>query len=481
MLARTDAALVARLRDLLAADAELADSATEPVIPALRVLQEADWEGRCIGDWQIGERLGIGGMGAVYRARRKQAPDDTVALKLLRTDRDDPHLRRRFAVERKLLRRLQHPGIARLIDAGETASRQPYVIIEYVEGTHLLAYADRERLDIERRVALVLDVCHAVAHAHARHVIHRDITSSNILVTADGRTKLLDFGIAKLLPSPHHDVTAQHTSTAQRFFSPASAAPEQITGGSIGRSCDVYALGALLYELLCGEVPIPLKGFLLARPNSRSHSRFRDCRRTSRGAAGARRERARTPAWLCRPARTGRTDARQSRLVTAKALQKLPRRRYPTVERLAFECVPRCCGADAPAATLADRVAATLASHPRVAAGLALVGSALVPLAWMLRRAARGVESRSRVRFAYRKSVNLTPFRLVLPVFPTRRDTLVAILRNLRRSAVSKRGSRRHHPPRIDRRIRIAPMTATLTDDSVGTPPRSRAGPSCAG
>lgn len=391
VLARTDAALVARLRDLLAADAELADTATEPVIPALRVLQEADWEGRCIGDWQIGERLGIGGMGAVYRARRKQAPDDAVALKLLRTDRDDPHLRRRFAVERKLLRRLQHPGIARLIDAGETASRQPYVIIEYVEGTHLLAYADRERLDVERRVALVLDVCNAVAHAHARHVIHRDIKSSNILVTADGRTKLLDFGIAKLLPSPHHDVTAQHTSTAQRFFSPASAAPEQITGGSIGRSCDVYALGALLYELLCGEVPIPLRGLSAGQAELAITQQIPRLPSERLAALPARIANARARQRGCADRHELAERLRGSLdLVTAKALQKLPRQRYPTVERLAFELRAALRGADAPAATLADRVSATLASHPRVAAGLALVGSALVPLAWMLRRARRG-------------------------------------------------------------------------------------------
>lgn len=389
-LARTDAALAARLRDLLAADAQLAAAATEPAIPALRVRPEANWEGRSVGDWQIGECLGTGGMGTVYRAQRRQAPDDVVALKLLRADRDDPHLRRRFALERKLLRRLHHPGIARLIDAGETAARQPYVVIEYVEGTHLLAYADRERLDLAQRISLVLDVCSAVAHAHARHVIHRDLKSSNILVTADGRTKLLDFGIAKLLPSPQHD-DAAHTSTAQRFFSPASAAPEQITGGSIGRSCDVYALGALLYELLCGEVPIAVRGLTAGQaelavthqvplpPSDRLAalpSRIANARARQRGCA----DRHALAEQLC-----GSLDR-----IVARALQKQPRQRYPTVERLAFELRAALRGGEAPAETWTDRVAATLADHPRIAAGLTLAGTALVPLAWLFRRVRSG-------------------------------------------------------------------------------------------
>ncbi len=390
-LARTDPALVARLRKLLAADAALADASTEPAIPLLRSAREKSWQGREIGDWRLGERIGSGGMGTVYRATRRQAPDVVVALKLLRSDRDDPHLRRRFAVERKLMRRLRHPGIAQLVDAGETAARQPYVVMEFVDGTHLLAYADRERLDLERRVGLLLDVCAAVAHAHARHVVHRDIKSSNILVTADGRTKLLDFGIAKLLPSPQDGEAVERTATAQRFFSVASAAPEQLGGGPIGRTCDVYALGALLYELLCGEPPLALHGLSPGQAELAITQQV-PLPPSERLAAVAPRignARARVRACTDRHELGERLRGELDR-IAAKALHKQPRHRHPTVERFAHELRTAFRAADAPPPTLQERIGAMLGNHPQVAAGIALAGTALVPLAWLVRRMRRG-------------------------------------------------------------------------------------------
>lgn len=262
LLAQTDSALAARLRELLAADLAAAEAPTAPLLPGLQALRsgERDWEGRSIGPWHVTERIGSGGMGTVYRAVRKPAMNETVALKLLRADLDDATLRRRFALERRVLQSLQHAGIARLIDAGESADGTPYVAMELIEGTHLVAYADQQRLDLDQRLDLLLKVCAAVAYAHARQVVRRDIKSSNILVTPQGQPKLLDFGIAKPLRGQFGQEYLERTATAQRFFSAASAAPEQLTGAPTGPACDIYALGALLYELLCGETPLALRG-----------------------------------------------------------------------------------------------------------------------------------------------------------------------------------------------------------------------------
>lgn len=390
-LARTDPQLAARLRRLLSADAALAGAVTEPALPVLRDLRETEWEGRKVGDWRVIERIGGGGMGTVYRATRLDSPSDAVALKLLRTDRADPTLRRRFAIERKVLRRLLHPGIARLIDGGETAEGQPYVAMELVEGLHLLTYADRHRLDLQQRVDLLLKVCSAVTHAHARKVIHRDIKSSNILVAANGRTKLLDFGIAKLMPSPLDTEALQRTATAQRFFSAATAAPEQIDGSEVGPACDVYALGALLYELLCGEPPLALRGLTPGQaelailqqvplpPSQRfaaSPPAIANARARQRGCA----DRAELADRL--------TEAFDR--VTAKALHKQPAYRHASVGRFAMDLRAACRG-EPVGRTRRERIAAALQSHPRIAAGVALLTAAAAPVAWLLRRMRRGV------------------------------------------------------------------------------------------
>ncbi|MCQ4167020.1 serine/threonine-protein kinase, partial [Tahibacter harae] len=262
VLAAADAQLAQQLEELLAADSALADTPTEPLLPELALLRRAttfSWEGRKVGEYRVLDALGSGGMGTVYKAQSIEN-GGLVAIKFLREDRDDDALRRRFALERQVLETLRHPGIARLLGGGEYADGTPYVVMELVEGDNLLAYAEKQRLDLGQRVELLLKVCAAVTHAHSRQVIHRDIKNSNILVTAQGQPKLLDFGIAKPLQAQFGLQHLELTATAQRFFSASSAAPEQLTGAPTGAACDVYALGALLYELLCGESPLPLQG-----------------------------------------------------------------------------------------------------------------------------------------------------------------------------------------------------------------------------
>lgn len=211
-----------------------------------------------VGPYRIRQLIGEGGMGMVYLAER-EGPDFTqqVAIKLLRGSFFDRRLERRLRNERRLLARLEHPGIARLIDGGATQTGQPYVVMEFVEGTSLLEYSDRVRLTPRERLALFLDICAPVSYAHQRLVVHRDLKPSNILVAPDGRPKLLDFGIAKAL-DPTQEGTGMEIDVETRtgvWFTPAYASPEQVSGGEVGTQSDVYALGVVLYELLTGRRP----------------------------------------------------------------------------------------------------------------------------------------------------------------------------------------------------------------------------------
>ena len=213
--------------------------------------------GRRLGAYEVTRELGRGGMGAVYLAVR--ADDEyrkEVAVKLIRAGADDPEVRRRFLVERQILANLEHPNIARLLDGGTSDDDLPYVVMEYVNGEPLDASCDRRRLTVEARLHLFRRVCDAVQFAHRNLVVHRDLKPGNILVTADGVPKLLDFGIAKLLDAP---AAAAITRTALRPMTPEYASPEQVRGEPITTATDVYALGVLLCELLSGHRPYRLE------------------------------------------------------------------------------------------------------------------------------------------------------------------------------------------------------------------------------
>ncbi|MEO8011601.1 MAG: serine/threonine-protein kinase, partial [Dokdonella sp.] len=324
-----DATLAAELRRVLAADERsgLLDAGVEHAASTLmaRLAQEQQAfaglhseAGKRVGHYRLIERVGSGGMGEVWRAERIDDFEQAVAIKLIRPLMDSAHLRERFARERRILARLEHPNIARLLDGGVSDDGIPWYAMEFVRGTHLVQYAQQHALDTRARVELLLQVCDAVSHAQTLLVVHRDLKPSNILVDAEGRARVLDFGIARLLD----DTADVHlTSTGMRVFSPAYAAPEQILGQAVGTAADVFALGAMLYELLSGEVPHPGRS---ASPD--------------RLIAGLELEGAPRPSDVLRQASkvtTGNRSTRPTReligdldTIVATALQPEPARRY---------------------------------------------------------------------------------------------------------------------------------------------------------
>ncbi|MBS1791791.1 MAG: serine/threonine protein kinase [Acidobacteria bacterium] len=211
--------------------------------------------GTRIGSYRIERVIGHGGMGTVYEAVRDDRQfQQQVALKLIKRGMDSDFVRVRFLRERQILASLDHPHIARLFDGGTTADGLPYFVMEFVDGIPITEYCHRHRLTLDEKLKLFRDACAAVQHAHQKLVVHRDLKPSNILVTEDGTLKLLDFGIAKLLAAePGEAIT--RTETALRMMTPEYASPEQVRGGAITTATDVYALGAVLYELLTERRP----------------------------------------------------------------------------------------------------------------------------------------------------------------------------------------------------------------------------------
>ncbi len=256
---RGDPSLADRLESLLGADDEedfIADAIGGQVESILT--QATDhWVGTRLGPWILREEIGRGGMGGVYLAERAdQAFDQRVAIKLLAHMLGSAESVARFIRERQILAHLSHPNICQLLDGGATDNGVPYLVMELVEGRPIHAYCDENRLTIDERLALFDQVCAAVDHAHRNLIVHRDIKPSNILVTADGVPKLLDFGIAKLLDSSAPDASGALTRQDLRVMTPEYASPEQVRGEPITVASDVYSLGVLLYELLCGRHPL---------------------------------------------------------------------------------------------------------------------------------------------------------------------------------------------------------------------------------
>ena len=250
-----DAALRAEIAELLAAH-DLGGGILDRPLPQSGRGPTTE---RRIGAYRVVRELGRGGMGVVYLAERDDGQfTRRVALKLLRASPDAEELHRRFVAERQILASLVHPHIAQLLDGGVTDGRLPYLVMEYVDGTPITEYCDRQRLTIEERLRLFLDICSAVHHAHQNLVIHRDLKPGNIMVTEAGRVQLLDFGIAKLLNPGMSAVSVPVTRTELRVMTPEYASPEQVRGDPLSTASDVYALGVVLYELLAGRRPYRL-------------------------------------------------------------------------------------------------------------------------------------------------------------------------------------------------------------------------------
>jgi eukaryotic-like serine/threonine-protein kinase len=283
-----------------------------------------------IGPYELLREIGHGGMGTVYLAAR--ADDEyrqRVALKLIRRGMDTDLVVSRFRNERQILASLNHPNIASLLDGGTTPDGLPYLVMEHVDGQPIDRYCDARRLPIRERLELFLLVCGAVQHAHASLVVHRDLKPGNILVSADGQPKLLDFGLAKLVDP---EVGADQTATQQRFLTPSYASPEQIQGRPITTASDVYSLGVLLYLLLTGHRPYGSetssaqemsRAVCETEPTRPSAAVLRGSEAETRAAA-----RSATPRGLRRKL-NGDLDA-----IILKALRKEPERRFASVEGL---------------------------------------------------------------------------------------------------------------------------------------------------
>ncbi|HEX5076973.1 MAG TPA: serine/threonine-protein kinase [Gemmatimonadaceae bacterium] len=255
-----DAELRAKVDGLLAAHDLTTGILERRLTPATTSLATEALLDRRIGPYRVVRELGRGGMGVVYLAERDDGEfRREVAIKLLRNSPDAEELHRRFIAERQILASLSHPHIAQLLDGGTTDGQLPYLVMEYVDGLPITTYCDRHGLDIVSRLRLFVDVCRAVNSAHQNLIIHRDIKPGNILVTASGQVKLLDFGIAKLLNSAMGGMAVPHTRTAFRVMTPDYASPEQVRGEPLTTGSDVYALGVVLYELLAGRRPYQIR------------------------------------------------------------------------------------------------------------------------------------------------------------------------------------------------------------------------------
>jgi serine/threonine-protein kinase len=361
--------------------------------------------GNRIGPYRLIRELGRGGMADVWLAERDDgAFERRVALKLPRVTRLRRDLAQRFARERDILARLEHPNIARLYDAGMDADGLPYLAMEYVDGQPITAWCDAQRLGLAARLHLFLQVLDAVQYAHARLVIHRDLKPSNILVTAAGQVRLLDFGIAKLLADDELAHETQLTRAAGRAFTPDYASPEQVRGAPLTTATDVYSAGVVLYELLCGQRPYRLAhatatqleaailGEDALRPSRRADPAAAACRATGeRGLARA---------------LAGDLDT-----IVLKALAKEPAQRYPTIGALAADLQHHLAGEPVRArpASLVYR-ASRFVSRNRLAVGAAaavgaiLVGATAVSL-WQMQLARAQAQRAEQVK------------RLVLSIF----------------------------------------------------------------
>ncbi|MBS0583878.1 MAG: protein kinase [Proteobacteria bacterium] len=293
--------------------AEAANADTAAIAPSLAA-------GTLLGVWRIERLVGRGGMGEIYAALRHDAGfSQRGALKLLRFDAIGEL--QRFHAERQILARLDHPGIARLLDGGVAPDGRPYTVMEFVEGVSLLDWCNARKATFDERLDLFVQVCDAVAYAHRNLVIHRDLKPANTLVDAEGRVKLLDFGIAKLV-----DTAAANNADATATVAPFTldyAAPEQLAGEPVTTATDVYALGVLLFELLAGERPLRKSGLPSAQALALLEREAPLASRVVRDKAGAP-----VPASVL----SGDIDA-----IVAKCLRRESAHRYDTVNGLKLD------------------------------------------------------------------------------------------------------------------------------------------------
>jgi tetratricopeptide (TPR) repeat protein len=322
-----DAALRAELQSLLAAGAAEDSPLDRP--PAGRMLDAlaqhagAGWVGRRLGAYRLVGLIARGGMGEVYRGERADGQyEQQVAVKVVRGGADNAVLLERFDAERRILATLDHPNLAKLLDAGVADDGTPYFVMEHVDGQPIDAYCEQQQLAVEGRLRLFRTVCQVVDYAHRQGVVHRDLKPGNILVTTGGVVKLVDFGIAKRVQRAG-DPQSPATATAQRALTPEYASPEQVRGEPVGPPSDIYALGVVLYRLLTRASPY---GSATADDYALSHA-ICETEPTA-------------PSHVPQPG--GQPESRQLRrrlqgdldAVVLMALRKEPQRRYASAEQL---------------------------------------------------------------------------------------------------------------------------------------------------
>jgi len=308
-----------RLERLLALDASERDIASDVAGWRNKLDDLNDELPSRLGSWRVLREIGSGGMGRVFLATRDDGEyEQTVALKVVRGEFASDAAVLRFLAERRILARLDHPGIAALVDGGVDEHGRPWFAMRYVDGLPLPEYCEKHALDLQGRLRLVIAICDAAAYAHRQLVVHCDLKPSNVLVDVNGEAHLLDFGVAHLIEGPAEVRSAQKTQ--MRALTPGYASPEQLAGKQIGIATDVYAIGAMLYEVLTGRRPYADQDetpALAAIAQSRG-----DPAPPSRVATGA--------ANISARQLRGDIDA-----IVAKALRHDPRQRYPDAASLA--------------------------------------------------------------------------------------------------------------------------------------------------
>jgi serine/threonine-protein kinase len=330
--------LAADLEALLREHRDVKDEGFLAALPGLTP-PPTSLAGTRAGAYTLSALIGQGGMGSVWLANRSDGRfQGLAAVKLLSAALAGPEGEARFRREGSILARLRHPNIAQLIDAGVLVLGQPYLVLEHVDGERIDRHCDSMRLTVEARLRLFLDVLGAVAHAHANLIVHRDIKPSNVLVTADGKVKLLDFGIAMLLEGHGTGESTALTREGQVMLTPEFAAPEQVTGGTVTTATDVYALGVLLYLLLTGQHPTApgarspaemIRAVVETEARRASDAVVDTHRLTAASLAASAAQRASTTRRLYALLR-GDLDT-----IVAKALHKRPEERYHSVAALA--------------------------------------------------------------------------------------------------------------------------------------------------
>lgn len=410
---RTDDARVAEaLAAMLAADRHWSDQ-TDAARAALSAAAAAPSAiGSRIGAFVLTREIGRGGMGVVYLGQRDDGHvQQHAAIKVLHAGSLDDHTRARFQRERDILAAFDHPGIARLLDAGDTAAGEPYYVMEYLRGETIDVHCDREQLSLAQRLQLFRKVCDAVQYAHSQLILHRDIKPSNVIVDAQGTPRLIDFGIAK--PFDASDATrVQQTVDQHRFFSLVNATPEQLRGDPVSVTCDVYQLGTLLHELLCGSPLFTLTGASLAEAEHKILRVVPDA--PSRIAAAApdsvARARSKPSSRALATALRGDLDA-----IVQRAVRKEPNRRYASVEQLSQDVERHL--HDVPILGRGDdrryRLGRFLRRHRR---SVAVLGAAVIGIAaftgMLLHQVRQTTAERDRALIAGRRAEAVTTFLL---------------------------------------------------------------------